>query len=104
MGYTLLFVNTSCKAVSCNIKGKVHCCQVLLSNMEGRKVSYSSWGERKFCDFADANIESAVKTRTSHEGCRKLCEYIESQCLGSDFEFTGPFGKRKGTLRICILN
>ena len=54
------------------------------------------WGERKFCNIPDTHINSSVKNKRSIEGSRKLCEYIESNCLGKDFEFQGPFGKRKG--------
>ena len=62
-----------------------------------------TWGERKFCDIPDTCLNSAIERKEGNEDCRKLCEYIERQCLGKDFEFTGPFGKRKGlSLRTAV--
>ena len=60
------------------------------------------WGERKFFDIPDTSINSAVKNRRTSESSRNLCEYIEQNCLGKDFEFTGPFGKRKGMFFISF--
>jgi hypothetical protein len=71
--------------------------RLIKSNMADAKSEiHNTWGERKFCDIPDTYISSAIKSKESNEDCGKLCEYIERHCLGRDFEFTGPFGKRKG--------
>ncbi len=67
-------------------------------------VEIHTWGERKFCDIPDKYINSAIKNKEGKEDCEKLCEYIERHCLGSDFEFTGPFGKRKGLSLYSLIN
>ena len=73
----------------------------LLSLTDGTRgqsmdVKTYTWGARKFCDIPDTYIESAVKDKEPNENGEKLFDYIERNCLGRDFEFLGPFGKRKG--------
>ncbi|XP_028397517.1 uncharacterized protein LOC114521315 isoform X2 [Dendronephthya gigantea] len=64
------------------------------SNMADAKDEVCTWGNRKFCDIPKAYINSTTNVQSQDE-CGKLCDYIERNCLGREFEFTTPFGKRK---------
>ena len=60
-----------------------------------------TWGERKFCDIPDTYTNSSIKNKDGNENCEEICEYIERHCLGKDYDFTGPFGRRRG---LCCLS
>lgn len=56
------------------------------------------WGNRKFYDIPENFIQSSVEESSLEKiiDCKELIEYIETNCLGRDVVFSGPFGKREG--------
>ena len=68
--------------------------------MADRADEICTWGNRKFCDIPKVYINSSTDNKQSNEDCGILCDYIERNCSGRDFEFSAPFGKRKGCFLI----
>ena len=58
------------------------------------------WGNRKFYDIPENFIPhpTAESNEIKNKAPGALVEYIETNCLGRDMTFSGPFGKREGLI------
>ena len=68
------------------------------------KMAALKHGSRKFYDIPSEEF-SNVRSRYNREkekNIQELLNYIDQSCIGKDVMFSGPYGPRKGELRVHL--